>query len=179
MPISEAELKKLNPKTKLIKQALKEFGETFDCREGGYILEDGTLLDLSGKRDGGTAHTRNYDHREVSRALETKDKGISGDKAMDFMEKQGNALRFGCYGTWQKGHDIIVQLNTYQKPTKKQLKRIESCCKLFKIDELSYDFYDKNGDRLQSKTIEKPNCAMAVREMKTDFEKVKKNGRCN
>lgn len=175
MPISEEELIKLNPKDKLVKQAKKEFGETFDCREAGYLLEDGTMLDLSGKKDGGSAHTRNYDHREINRALELGDHGIGGTEAMKFMEKHANALRFGCYGTWNRGHDIILSMSTYQNPTEKQLKRVIQCCKLFKLDALNYDIYDKNDDRLLlSKTIEKPNCAMAVLEMKKDLEKAKK-----
>ncbi len=175
MPITNEELAKLNPKDKLVTKSIKEFGETFDCREAGYILEDSTMLDFSGKKEGGTAHTRNYDHREIVRALELGDKGIGGTEAMIFMEKQGNALRFGCYGTWDRGHDIVLSLNTYQKPTDKQLKRVERCCKLFKLDQLHMDIYDKNDDRLLSKTIEKPNCAKAVQEVKADFEKAKKH----
>lgn len=174
MPTTDEELVKLNPKEKTVKAIIKEFGETFDCREAGYILEDGVMLDFSGKNDGGTPHTRSYDHRDVSRVLETGDKGVSGGEAMIFMEKHLNALRFGCYGTWQRGHDAIVSLNTYQKPTEKQFKRIEQCCKLFKLDALHIDIYDKNDDRLLSKTIEKPNCAKAVQEVKADFDKAKK-----
>ena len=174
MPISEEELKKLNPKDKLVKAIIKDLGETFDCREAGYILEDGAMLDFSGKKEGGTPHTRSYDHRDVARVLETGEKGVSGTQAMIFMEKNINALRFGCYGTWERGHDAIVSLNTYQKPTEKQFKRVERCCKLFKLDALHLDIYDKNDDRLLSKTIEKPNCIKAVQEVKTDFEKAKK-----
>lgn len=173
MPITEDELKKLNPKRKLTSQAKKGFGETFDCREAGYILEDGTMLDLSGKTEGGTPKTRSYDHRDISRVLELGEKGVGGTEAMDFFEKQANALRFGCYGTWDRGHDIIVSLNTFQKPTEQQMKRMIRCCELFKLDALNYDIYDDNGNRLASKTIEKPNCSKAVEEMKKDFEKSK------
>jgi len=174
MPITEEELVKLNPKSKLVKACKKEFGETPDCREAGYILEDGTLLDLSGKKEGGSPRTRSYDHREISRCINHGDKGIGGTEAMIFMEKHINAIRFGLYGTWEKGHDIIVSLSTYQKPTEKQYSRIVKCCKLFELDALNYDIYSKNDDRDLSKTIEKPNCAKAVQEMKTDFEKAKK-----
>ena len=175
MPISEDELVKLNPKEKVVKNSKKTFGETPDCREAGFILEDGTMLDLSGKKEGGSPKTRSYDHREISRALELGDKGIGGTEAMIFFEKHANALRFGCYGTWDRGHDIVLSLSTCQKPTEKQLKRVERCCKLFELDALNYDIYDKNDDRLLSKTIEKPNCAKAVQEMKADFEKAKKH----
>jgi hypothetical protein len=177
MPITDEELAKLNPKEKAVKAIIKDFGETFDCREAGYVLEDGTMLDFSGKKDGGEAHTRSYDHRDVARVLETGEKSVSGTQAMIFMEKHVNAIRFGCYGTWARGHDVIVSLNTYQKPTDEQFKKVEQCCKLFKLDALHIDIYDKNDDMLLSKTIEKPNCAQAVRELKADFGKAKKSGK--
>lgn len=175
MPLTEDELKKLNPKAKLTAQAKKEFGETFECREAGYILEDGSMLDLSGKTEGGTAHTRNYDHREISRAIDHAEKGIGGTEAMIFFEKQANALRFGTYGTYQRGHDIIVQINTYQNPTPKQWNRIKRCCVLHKLDALNYDIYDNNDNRVVSETIENPDCEKAVKAVKQALEKAKKD----
>ena len=173
MPITEDELKKLNPKNKLTAQAKKEFGETFDCREAGYILEDGSMLDMSGKKEGGTPKTRSYDHREISRAIDHAEKGIGGTEAMDFFEKQANALRFGTYGTWERGHDIIVQLNTYQTPTLEQWKRIKKCCILHKIDALNYDIYNDRGNRLVSETIENPDCEKAIQTIKEMLQKSK------
>ncbi len=46
--------------------ARKTFGLTGDFREAGYMLRSGSLLDFSGKRDGGPAHVRYMDHREIS-----------------------------------------------------------------------------------------------------------------
>lgn len=45
--------------------ARKYFGTTTNRREAGYILNDGTMLDFSGKNFGGTAGRRSLDHREV------------------------------------------------------------------------------------------------------------------
>ena len=174
MPITEDELKKLNLKGKLVAQAKKEFGETFDCREAGYILEDGTMLDLSGKNEGGTPHTRSYDHRDISRAVDHGEKGIGGTEAMIFFEKQANALRFGTYGTLQRGHDIIVQIDTNQNPTPKQWNRIKRCCILHEIEALNYDIYDRNDNRIVSETIENPNCGKAVETVRKALEKAKK-----
>ena len=56
-------------KEKLQNNAIKEFGTTDKLTEAGYILEDGRMLDFSGKNDGGTPNTRNYDHREINRAI--------------------------------------------------------------------------------------------------------------
>ena len=175
MPITDEELVKLNPKEKAVKAIIKDFGETFDCREAGYILEDGTMLDLSGKKEGGTAKTRSYDHREISRALKTGRKGVDGTDAMFFFQKQANALTFSCHGSWKEGHGIFVQLDTLQTPTEKQLNRVVQCCKLFEAEGVYYDIYTKNVTRDFSGEIEKPNCVKAVQKMKADFEKAKKH----
>ena len=41
------------------------FGTTDNRREAGYILNDGTFLDMSGKKFGGSAGRRSLDHREI------------------------------------------------------------------------------------------------------------------
>ena len=163
-PIPDKELAKLNPKGKLVKQALKEFGETFDCHKAGYVLEDGTMLNLGS----------NPDHRAIRRAVETGDNVKFRVETMNFFEKQANAIRFICYEA-QGSQNIGATLITSQKPTEKQLKRVESCCKLLDADSFGYDIHSKHEHRLLStKQIDKPNCAMAVREMKTVFDKAKR-----
>ena len=174
MPITQEELERLNTKEKLVQKSKETFGETFDCREAGYILEDGSMLDLSGKKEGGTPKTRSYDHREVCRIIDHAEKGIEGTQGMDFFERKANAIRFGLYGTFQRGHDIVAQVNTYQTPTEQQLKRIIRCCEIFKLDALNYDVYDDKGHLIESKTIEKPDCSKAVEQMKISLEKAKK-----
>lgn len=49
------------------KRAKKEFGLTSNFKEAGYLLPDGSLLDFSEKRDGGTPGVRSLDHRNISR----------------------------------------------------------------------------------------------------------------
>lgn len=46
------------------------FGITNNLDLGGYILTDGNLLDLSGKKLGSDGRTRSIDHREISDAFE-------------------------------------------------------------------------------------------------------------
>lgn len=49
-----------------IEQIAKDyFGLTNNTKEAGYILNDGSLLDLSGKKFGGSAGSRSLDHREI------------------------------------------------------------------------------------------------------------------
>lgn len=171
--ITRGELEQLNPKKQLVERSVKEFGKTFNCREAGYVLENGDMLDFSGKREGGTAKTRSLDHREVCKAIETGGKGISGGECLDFFERQANALRFGTYGTWQRGHDIIVQPNTFQSPTKEQANRIKRCCDLYKVKSMYYDVYDDRGDRLDSGDV-KGSCSQMVVDIMKALEEAKK-----
>lgn len=50
---------------KLINNAINHFGTTRDIYEAGYILNDGQMLDFSGKKQGGESGVRYMDHREV------------------------------------------------------------------------------------------------------------------
>ena len=52
--------------------AKKEFGVTYDMAEAGYITTDGSMLDFSGKKEGGPAHVRYMDHREINRVFDTE-----------------------------------------------------------------------------------------------------------
>ena len=80
--------------------ALQVYGETENPLEAGYIFPDGTMLDLSGKRQGGRAGVRTLDHREVLGLLNdpeiSKINTYSGDgsptRAMwTFMKRTGAA----------------------------------------------------------------------------------------
>lgn len=59
---------KVEPKNKTVglKEAAKKyFGKTDNFNEAGYLLTDGSMLDFSGKKDGGPPNVRYMDHREV------------------------------------------------------------------------------------------------------------------
>jgi len=53
---------------KIIAKAKQGFGLTDDFKEAGYLLQDGSMLDFSGKKEGGTPGVRNYDHRQINEA---------------------------------------------------------------------------------------------------------------
>lgn len=46
-------------------ERLVELGETENWREAGYIAPEGQLIDLSGKKEGGSRNERALDHREL------------------------------------------------------------------------------------------------------------------
>ena len=48
---------------------LEHFGKTYKWAETGYLLLDGTRLDLSGKHDGAPGGYRTVDHRDITDAL--------------------------------------------------------------------------------------------------------------
>lgn len=48
---------------------LEHFGKTYKWAETGYLLLDGTKLDLSGKHDGAPGGYRTVDHRDITEAL--------------------------------------------------------------------------------------------------------------
>lgn len=60
----DEETKKANAKT-----ALDYFGKTYSWKETGYLLQDGTKLDFSGKKFGSPSGYRSMDHRDISDAL--------------------------------------------------------------------------------------------------------------
>ena len=47
----------------------EHFGKTYSWNETGYLLLDGTKLDLSGKHDGAPGGYRTVDHRDITEAL--------------------------------------------------------------------------------------------------------------
>ena len=61
------EKEKHNPEIETI--AEEYFGTTTNLKEAGYVLSNGKLLDLSGKKFGGVAGRRSIDHREINDAF--------------------------------------------------------------------------------------------------------------
>lgn len=148
----------------LVDLAVKEFGLTDDFREAGYVLPDGRLLDMSGKREGGTPFMRQVDHREIGRVFhkipsiskpltETRDDGT--DKMIIF-ERQGN-IRF--HFTSGREPDVNISMETEQKPTEAQiraLRRSVGVCRRIgpNLCNIAYDVYFKNGQRCDEGYIE-------------------------
>ena len=87
-------------------KAARAFGTTTDFREAGYLTPKGTLLDFSGKREGGTPGTRAYDHRNIGKGDENNPGGYEG--MIQFMN-EGNIRLFPGTG-----------FNLIKQPTKEQ-----------------------------------------------------------
>ena len=77
-----------------VKDAKKHFGTTNNLLEAGYILNDGSLLDLSGKKFGGEANTRSIDHREINEINVDMDEFIN-DGNIRYMPESDTILFVG------------------------------------------------------------------------------------
>lgn len=103
----------------MMKTAKEFFGEATDWREAGYILPDGTLLDLSGANFGGGHYGyRQLDHRDIKEAFERFEgtKEFPNGVAMEDFINAG-AIRFGSES---------MSFMIAQNPTSAQLKQIEN-----------------------------------------------------
>jgi site-specific DNA-cytosine methylase len=102
--------------TDALEWAKLSMGTTDDLAEAGYILPDGTLLDFSGRRDGGDAGQRSMDHRQIDLPVS----GVSGsDLMMNFMG--AGAIRIDSNSGLI---DVVVT------PTREQFEQIQQLADL-------------------------------------------------
>lgn len=94
------------------KKAKKYFGTTNNFAEAGYILTDGSMLDFSGKKEGGMAGTRSYDHRQIIEAFEDSDFDIGMNEFIN-----NGAIRY-----MPESNSLYLA----NKPTAQQIKIISS-----------------------------------------------------
>lgn len=93
--------------------AKEYFGTTNNIKETGYIMQDGSLLDFSGKRFGGPKNTRSMDHREISSAF-FEGEAANYEVGMDEFIDNGN-IRY------MPESDTLLMSN---KPSSAQQKQI-------------------------------------------------------
>jgi len=100
-------------------KAIKTFGTTNDPSEGGYILRDGQMLDFSGKKEGGTAGKRAYDHRDIDKVIKLKRKPeIRYEYVETYLQKTGSIRMF-----YDK-KDSILRLDMRRRPTSAENDRV-------------------------------------------------------
>jgi hypothetical protein len=108
-------------------KAIKLFGLTDDPSEAGYILPDGTMLDFSVKKEGGTPGRRVNDHREIGSILEGKNLGWT--EGMNFLMKTTGSVRLGYNNDFMfvsfKGPLTELQIYTIIELGKERIKTID------------------------------------------------------
>lgn len=135
------DLNSLNDKAK------NEFGITNDFKEAGYILTDGSLLDLSGKNNGGPAHRRSLDHREIA-SIYDQEFNTATDYMIDFMN-QGN-IRIDY---------ISASADIAKQPTEIQYKTLYSFIRkcIFDREDFNLDISNTNGNNIDNRYYEGKN----------------------
>ena len=147
-----------NPATQSSAKSI--FGITINPKETGYILDDGTRLDFSGRhyaggyekqgdrfiptKDDYLANQRSVDHREVGSELQGYDYGWEG--LSKFMDETG-AVRYDSVGG--------ISLIDTNKPSKKQIEMIVNDYKS-SGNPLYIDIDNKSGANIASKEFNNP-----------------------
>lgn len=118
---------------------LNHFGKTYSWAETGYLLLDGTRLDLSGKHDGAPGGYRTVDHRDITEALGYDYGG--GDYSgslVQFMSEGNIRIIPECNG-----------INLSVKPTKAQEQALSNYISRYR-GEVMLDIDDLNGNTVVS-----------------------------
>jgi hypothetical protein len=121
------------------KAVLEHFGKTYSWAETGYLLLDGTRLDLSGKHDGAPGGYRTVDHRDITEALGYDYGG--GDYSgslVQFMSEGNIRIIPECNG-----------INLSVKPTEAQERALSNYISRYR-GEVMLDIDDLNGNTVVS-----------------------------
>ena len=132
--------------------AKEYFGTTTNLNEAGYILNDGSLLDLSGKNMGGMAGRRSLDHREINSAfIETENPDYEDVGFYEFIDN--GAIRF-----MPESNSFLIA----RMPSEKQ------------FDELKKILDKKNGEVFIELVDEMKNWGRESHSFKKEYEKFSK-----
>lgn len=104
-------------------RAVRIFGLTDDPFEAGYILEDGSMLDFSGRRLGNApSGHRSEDHRAICEAWPRRQFDSTTDAMTAFMAEEG-AVRVSCHSRGPAGHDVNLDFIYYVTPAQERTIR--------------------------------------------------------
>lgn len=128
--------KRYSLKETVEQDVIDAFGKTYNWRETGYILQDGSKLDLSGRNQGAPGGSRQVDHREIFDIYEDGDT-YGTDAMIEFMAR-GNIRVSPEY----------PGINLQVEPTDAQYEQIRSLIDRVAWNEkyFAVDFDNKNGD---------------------------------
>ncbi|MDY4592445.1 MAG: hypothetical protein SO434_03485, partial [Eubacteriales bacterium] len=142
---------------------LAKYGKTYRWAEAGYILKDGTRLDLSGRNEGASGGYRTVDHRDIFDIYEDSDD--YGTDAMNQFMARGNIR------VMPESPGINLQV----EPTEEQYRQIQDLVERlgWKEKYFSVDFDDANGDIIDNITYEG---AVSARKVVSDIKYFFKEG---
>ena len=142
---------------------LAKYGKTYRWTETGYILKDGTRLDLSGRNEGASGGYRTVDHRDIFDIYE--DAEDYGTDAMNQFMARGNIR------VMPESPGINLQV----EPTEEQYRQIQDLVERLGWKEryFSVDFDNANGDTIDNITYEG---AVSARKVVADIKYFFKEG---
>ena len=121
------------------KAVLEHFGKTYSWAETGYLLLDGTRLDLSGKHEGAPGGYRTVDHRDIVDALGSDyGNGDYSGSLVQFMSEGNIRIIPECNG-----------INLSVKPTEAQERALSNYISRYR-GEVLLDIDDLNGNTVVS-----------------------------
>ena len=123
---------------------LKAYGKTYSWKETGYLLQDGTKLDLSGRNNGAPGGYRSVDHREIFDIYDDSD-AYGTDAMIEFIAR-GNIRVIPEY----------PGINLQIEPTEAQYQQIRSLIENLGWKEKAFmvDFDNANGETIDSLSYE-------------------------
>lgn len=152
----------------LLERAVELFGTTQDCRRGGFILPDGSLLDF-GNPDRPNHSGQHRDHSDIGQIYTDEEVDQTDDALTSDFIKQTGSMR---YSSGFNTH--YAQFNKNKKLTKDQIEALEYCMCFTNIDakkRLVYDAVDftkghKDKDRLVFGELHDDNCFAIIEDLK-------------
>lgn len=139
-----------------VEMAKEHYGITENPREGGYIMPDGTMLDLSGRHHA-TGYTRegmynvpmkgqpdylggrrSTDHREIPAKLTELSHGSGNELMENFMKVTG------AIAMYQSGDSINVRINVHADVSPKQWSTLKHLS--YGVDQIRYELWGEGVD---------------------------------
>ena len=141
---------------------VQEYGKTYRWNETGYLLVDGSRLNLSGEKQGGRSGYRVLDHRDIFDMYSD----IDGSDAMIEFMSRGNIR-------------VIPEspaINLQIEPTEAQYRQIQSLVETlgWKNKEFTVDFDNQYGDTVDSLSY---NGNVSARKVVADIQYYFKEGK--
>ena len=126
----------------IIQLAIQKYGRTNNMRQAGYILPDGTLLNL------GSDNSRHIDHRNIEGIYKENNINIWDDEyrynyVVDFMNHGVIRCDVNC-----------GLLDMTKEPTRQQYNTLKAFARY--TDEIYVDLTDEKGNNIHSLTYDNP-----------------------
>lgn len=117
---------------------IKKYGKTYRWAEAGYLLKDGSRIDMSGRNEGAPGGYRTVDHRDIFYDI---DGSYGTDAMVEFMQR-------GNIRVMPEQPGINLQI----EPTEAQYRQIQNLIETlgWKNKEFSVDFDNANGDTIDN-----------------------------